>query len=898
MDMSEAVKLSRDYIEVDNVKYKVYRLDRLDEAGYLSLDHTPFSTKILIENILRNLDGYKVTEEDLEKAVRWRRSMARETIPYKPSRVLLQDYTGVPLIVDLTMLREEAVKYGVSPEKVDTFIDTHLVVDHSIKVDYYGFKEALNLNINSEFSLYEERYKILKWAQKAFKRIRVIPAGMGIVHQVNIEYLAQVISRSRYRDEYVLYPDTLIGTDSHTPMVSGIGVLAWGVGGIEAEAVLLGEPYYIIYPEVIGLELVGEPREGVTVTDIVLSITEYLRKKAGISTVGRIVEFYGEGVKSLLGYDRVTISNMAPEYGATTGYFPIDEHTLEYLRLTGRDPIHIKLVETYAKLQRLFYTLDSEPDYPYKLRFDLSTVEPSISGPANPEDRIPFSDVKKRIRQLIEEYKGSISDGVHMVWDDVEYILRDGSIVISSITSCTNTSNPNVLVGAALLAKKAVESGLKTKPWVKTSFAPGSSVVPSYLENSGLMPYLEALGFHIVGFGCTTCIGNSGPLARGIEEVISKNRLYTAAVLSGNRNFLGRIHPLTAGNFLASPIMVVAYALKGSIYWDPLSEPIGYRLDGRPVYLKDIWPSTREIREVINRYVTPDLFRKRYENIYEGPSRWRKIEAPESALYIWDDKSTYIRKAPFLDGFKLEVDKPRNIIGARVLVLLGDRVSTDHISPAGRIPEDSPAGRYLLDNGVSLEKFGTYGARRGNHEVMMRGTFANTRIRNLLVDREGGYTIYWPTKEVTTVYDAAMRYKRDGIPLIVLAGKNYGVGSSRDWAAKGPYLLGVKAVIAESFERIHRSNLIGMGILPLEFMDGENRTSLGLDGSEIYDITGLEDGLSPQKFLRVEAIKEDGEKITFNVLARLDNMVEVEYYINGGILPYVLRKIVKSYTNG
>ncbi len=895
MDAFEALKVSRDYIEVDGVKYKVFRLDRLDETGYLEIDKAPYSTKILIENILRNLDGVKVREEDLNKVLNWKRSIGRETIPYKPSRVLLQDYTGVPLIVDLAMLREEAAKYGVPPEKVDTFIEAHLVVDHSIKIDYYGFKEALLLNMLAEFNLYEERYRILKWAQKAFKRLKVIPAGMGIVHQVNIEYLAQVISRREDGEGYVAYPDTLIGTDSHTPMVSGIGVLAWGVGGIEAEAVLLGEPYYIIYPEVIGLELVGEPREGVTVTDIVLSITEFLRKKAGISAVGRIVEFYGEGLKSLLGYDRVTISNMAPEYGATTGYFPIDEYTLDYLRLTGREESHVKLVEKYSKLQGLLYNHDVIPDYPYRLRFDLSDVEPSIAGPANPEDRIPFKEVKKRIKELIREYKGGSTSEVKLKWDDVEFTLRDGSVVISSITSCTNTSNPKVLVGAALLAKKAVEMGLRTKPWVKTSFAPGSSVVPTYLEESGLMPYLEALGYHVVGFGCTTCIGNSGPLPKELEEAIAKNNIYSAAVLSGNRNFLGRVHPLTAGNFLASPIMVVAYGLKGSIDWDPLSEPIGYRPDGKPVYLKDIWPSTEEIREVINKYINPEMFRMRYAKIYEGPERWKKIDAPDTILYQWDEKSTYIRKPPFLEGFKPEVEHPRDIIGARVLVLLGDRVSTDHISPAGRIPVDSPAGKYLIENGVPPEKFGTYGARRGNHEVMMRGTFANTRIRNLLVDREGGYTIYWPTKEVTTVYDAAMKYKEEGIPVIVIAGKNYGVGSSRDWAAKGPYLLGVKAVIAESFERIHRSNLIGMGILPLQFMDGENRESLGLDGSEVYNILGISDGLSPQKVLKVEAIKEDGSKIVFNVLARLDNEIEVEYYINGGILPYVLRRIIKEY---
>ncbi len=898
MNKEEVLEISRDYIEVDGKHFKVYRLDRLDETGYFKIDKAPFTTKIFIENILRNLDGKKVKEEDLENVLNWKKTMGRETIPYKPSRVLLQDYTGVPLIVDLALLREEAAKYGVPPEAVDTFIEAHLVVDHSIKIDYYGFKEALTLNIISEFNLYEERYKILKWAQKAFKRLKVIPAGMGIVHQVNIEYLAKVVNYREDGDSYIAYPDTLIGTDSHTPMVSGIGVLAWGVGGIEAEAVLLGEPYYMIYPEVIGVELVGEPREGVTTTDIVLSITEFLRKKSGISAVGRIVEFYGEGLRSLLGYDRVTISNMAPEYGATTGYFPIDDYTLDYLRLTGRDKTLIELVEKYSKLQGLYNDYSYIPDYPYKLRFDLSNVEPSIAGPANPEDRISLEEIKKKIRKFIEEYKGGEkTTEVKISKDDVEYKLRDGAVVISSITSCTNTSNPKVLIGAGLLAKKAVEMGLRSKPWVKTSFAPGSSVVPSYLEDAGLMPYLEALGYHVVGFGCTTCIGNAGPLPKEIEDAISKYRIYSAAVLSGNRNFLGRIHPLTAGNFLASPIMVVAYAIKGSIDWDPLTEPIGYRNDGRPVYLKDIWPSTEEIRELINKYVNPKLFIERYKNVYEGPERWKRIDAPESIIYKWDEKSTYIRKPPFLEGFTPEIRHPSDILGARVLVLLGDRVSTDHISPAGTIPVDSPAGRYLIENGVPPEKFGTYGARRGNHEVMMRGTFANPRIRNLLVDRDGGYTIYWPTGEVTTVYEAAMRYKESGTPVIVIAGKNYGVGSSRDWAAKGPFLLGVKAVIAESFERIHRSNLIGMGILPLQFMDGENRESLGLDGSEVYNIYGISEGMEPQKILKVEAVKESGERINFNVIARLDNEIEVEYFVNGGILPYVLRKIIRGYSN-
>ncbi len=896
MEAGEAVKISREYIDVDGKRFKIYSLARLEETGYTDVEKAPYTIKIFMENILRKLDGGLVSEEDLKKVLDWRGSMGRETIPYMPYRVLLQDYTGVPLIVDLAALRDEAAKYGVPPEKVDTFLDAHLIVDHSVKVDYYGFKEALQLNIMSEFSLYEERYRILKWAQKAFNRLKVVPAGVGIVHQVNIEYLAKVVAYTEDGEGFVAFPDTLIGTDSHTPMVSGIGVLAWGVGGIEAEALLLGEPYYMILPEVIGVELVGEPREGVTATDVVLSITEFLRKKAGVPTVGRIVEFFGEGMSQLLAFDRTTISNMAPEYGATTGYFPVDKNTLDYLRLTGREPTQIKLVEAYTKAQGLYYEPGVEPEYPYRLRFDLSEVEPSIAGPANPEDRISLEKAKETIEKFIEEYRRRRGAGGEALvrLGELDLRIRDGVVVISAITSCTNTSNPSVLIGAGLLARNAVREGLSSKPWVKTSFAPGSSVVPSYLSDGGLMPYLEALGYHVVAFGCTTCIGNAGPLLKPVEEAIKEKNIYSAAVLSGNRNFLGRVHPLTAGNFLASPILVVAYALKGYINWDPYNEPIGYRRDGKPVYLRDIWPSTKEIAEYMNRYVKPELYKEKYRDVYKGPERWRRIDAPETIFYDWDEKSTFIKKPPFFEGFKPEIEEPQDILGARVLVLLGDRVSTDHISPAGPIPEDSPAGQYLKSLGVPPSKFGTYGARRGNHEVMMRGTFANPKIRNLLVDREGGYTIYWPTGEETTVYDAAMRYKEEGIPLIVIAGKNYGVGSSRDWAAKGPYLLGVRAVIAESFERIHRSNLIGMSILPIQFMDGENRESLGLDGSEVYNIKGISSGLEPQKILTIEAIKPNGEKIVFKGLARLDSWVEVEYYRNGGILQYVLRKIIRE----
>ncbi len=895
---------ARERLETPKGPAVVYRLDRLEEIGLTKVSRLPYTIRILLENVLRNVDGFLVTEDDVKKVASWPKGAGSEVVPFMPSRVLMQDYTGVPAVVDLAAMREVAAKYGCPPRIVDTLVPAHLIIDHSVQVEYFGSSDALRRNMESEFRRYAERYRLLKWAQQAFANLKVIPPGKGIIHQINIEYLATVVEYREYHGEVMAFPDTVIGMDSHTTMVNGIGVLGWGVGGIEAEAVLLGQPYYITLPEVVGVKLVGEPREGVTPTDIVLAITEFLRKKANV--VGKFVEFYGPGLRHLLAYDRATVANMAPEYGSTTGYFPIDDETLAFMRMTGRDEAHVRLVEWYAKLQHLYYTEDEpEPSYSQTLVFDLSQVEPSIAGPSHPEDRVPLSRAREAfreaLRRFLEERRKRAGAAGAPEWPRVRVRLQDGeevelthgAIVIAAITSCTNTSNPYVMLGAGLVAKKAVERGLRRRPWVKTSLSPGSRVVVDYLREAGLLPYLEALGFHVVGYGCMTCIGNSGPLPEPVAKAVREHDLYAVAVLSGNRNFAGRIHPLARANYLMSPMMVVVYALKGTMDWDPEREPVGYDPNGRPVYLRDIWPSAEEIRELMRRYVRPDLYRERYRDIYRGTEEWERLEAPSGDLYQWDPGSTFIRRPPFFDDFTLEPPPLDDIRGARVLVLLGDRVTTDHISPAGSIPVDSPAGKYLLERGVKPEEFGTYGARRGNHEVMVRGTFASPRIRNLLVDREGGWTVYWPTGEVMTVYEAAMRYKQQGVPLIVIAGKQYGAGSSRDWAAKGPYLLGVRAVIAESFERIHRSNLVGMGILPLEFMPGENWRTLGLRGDEVYDILGIKEGLYPRKKLTVRARRPDGEVVEFKVVARLDNPVEVEYYRHGGILKYVLRQLIR-----
>jgi len=867
----------------------------------VNLYSIPYSIRILIENTLRNLDGKIVTEEDVKALINWRDNIGRE-IPYFPSRVILQDFTGVPALIDLAAMRDAVKKLGGDPKIINPLVPVHLILDHSVQVDYYGTVYALERNMEVEIERNIERYRFLKWAEKAFKNLKVASPGFGIIHQVNIEYLAQVIHLTKFNGRLAAFPDTVIGTDSHTTMVSSLGVLGWGVGGIEAEAVMLGQPYYISIPEVIGVKLVGEPREGVTPTDLVLTITEILRKK---NLVDKIVEFTGPCVGKLSAPDRATISNMSPEYGPRTAYFPIDTETLKYLQLTGRSLQHIKFVEKYSKKIGIFRDESSpEPEYMDVITIDLSEVEPSISGPLNPEDRIPLSKVKERFIQVLNEYiEESRKRGVNVdssarapiEFDGLKTELTHGSIVIAAITSCVNTSNPTLMIGAGLLAKKAVERGLSTKPWVKTSFAPGSPVVVEYLKKSGLLQYLEALRFHIVGFGCTTCIGNSGPLPPKISDAIKSHQLYAVSILSGNRNFAGRIHPLTRGSFLASPLLVVAYALAGRLDIDLYNEPLGLDPNGAPVYLRDIWPSNREIKEVIEKAISPSDFKKRYSKIFEGGEKWRQIQVEATDLYPWDEKSTYIRKPPFFEDLTLETSEPRDIRNARTLVLLGDRITTDHISPAGSIPVESLAGRYLIERGVRPEEFNTYGSRRGNHEVMIRGTFDNVRLRNLLTpEKEGGWTIHLPTGQLMRVYEASQKYMEEGIPVIVVAGKQYGAGSSRDWAAKGPYLLGVKAVIAENFESIHRSNLVGMGILPLQFEEGQNWKTLGLTGREVFHIEGIEEGLYPRKKLRVRAVREDGSEIIFNVIARLDTNIEIEYYKHGGILKYVIRNILKK----
>ena len=883
-----------DVLETPLGKVKVFRPDRIDELGLGKYEELPYSIRIVLENLIRNYDGFVVRDEEVKAAARWPEYAGKKDIPLHPTRVIMQDFTGVPAVVDLAAMRDALRDFGRDPAELNPHIPVHLIIDHSVQVDYFGTHYALFWNIKKEYERNWERYTILKWAQKAFSNFRVAPPGKGIIHQVNLEYLAKVVWVSEVNGEKLAYPDSVLGTDSHTTMINGLGVLGWGVGGIEAEATILGQPYYMLLPEVVGVKLEGELPEGATPTDLVLYITEKLRK---IGVVGKFVEYFGEGVKKLAIPDRATIANMAPEYGATMGFFPPDEATINYLLLTGRDPRHVALVEKYLKTMKMWYDLEAPtPKYSMVVEIDLNDVEPSIAGPSHPEDRIPLREAKKRVTEVIEEYlkeKGRGRIVVELEEDGERIRLTDGSVVLAAITSCTNTSNPTLMIAAGLLAKKAVEKGLNVKPWVKTSNAPGSRVVPDYWERLGLMPYLEALRYHITGFGCTVCIGNSGPLPEKIEKAIKENDLWTASVLSGNRNFSGRIHPLVRGNFLASPPLVIAYALAGRIDIDFYNEPIGYDPNGQPVYLRDIWPSQEEIRKAVEEALDPEAFKKRYSNIWEGDEYWAKLPELDSITYPWDPKSTYIKKPPFFDNMPLEPPEPKDIIGARVLVWAPDRTTTDHISPAGRILPESKAGQYLLSLGVKPHELNTCGARRGNHEVMMRCTFDNPRFRNKLVpDREGGWTIFWPTGEVMHVFDAAMKYKEMGIPLIVLAGKQYGAGSSRDWAAKGPALLGVKAVIAESFERIHRSNLVGMGILPLEFMPGENAEKLGLDGSEVYDIIGISEGLYPGKILTVRARKSDGRVIEFKVKARLDTPIEVEYYRHGGILQYVLRKML------
>ncbi|MCC6692131.1 MAG: aconitate hydratase AcnA, partial [Chitinophagaceae bacterium] len=885
---------------------------------------------ILLENVLRNYDGFSITDEHIETLLKWKPQPPDKDIPFKPARILMQDFTGVPAVVDMASLRAEFIRHGKDGQKINPAIPVDLVIDHSVQVDYYGTDYSYDKNVELEFERNKERYELLKWAQKGLSNFTVVPPGMGICHQVNLEYLAQGITS---RDGW-LFPDTLVGTDSHTPMVNGIGVIAWGVGGIEAEAAMLGQPIFFTCPQVVGLKLNGKIPDQCTATDMVLSITRLLRDQG---VVGKFVEVFGEGLNHLTVTDRATISNMSPEFGCTVTYFPIDERTLEYMKTTNRSEEQIAIVETYCKENLLWRTGNESIQYSSVVELDLSTLEPTVSGPKRPQDKIFVKDLSKKFTSILkEEHKrdyqpqaqrkesawlmegGSgteftfgkvplsgesraevITDdklfSVRIKQKNKEFVISDGSIVIAAITSCTNTSNPAVMMGAGLLARNAVEKGLRTKSWVKTSLAPGSKVVTKYLERSGLSADLEALRFHTVGYGCTSCIGNSGPLPPAIATAVDKGELVVASVLSGNRNFEARVHPQVKMNFLMSPMLVVAYALVGRVDIDLINEPIDYDPNGQAVYLKDIWPSRQEIQKTINECLKQGDFKEVYDVIFDGSEDWQNLNVNLDQNFEWNKTSTYIKEAPFFENLSATPNEVTDINQARVLLYLGDSVTTDHISPAGSFKEDSSAGAYLKANGIAKEDFNSYGSRRGNHEVMMRGTFANVRIKNKITDKEGGFSRFFPTNEVKTVYDTAMEYQKTKTPLIILAGKEYGSGSSRDWAAKGTFLLGVRAVIAESFERIHRSNLVGMGVAPLVFTNGQNASSLGLDGTEIFTISGLANNLQPHKMLDVNAIHPSGKETKFTVEARLDSAIEIEYYKNQGILQYVLREFLKKH---
>ena len=904
-------------VSIQGEKYDIYDINKLEEKGIATVSKLPFSIKILVENLLRKMDGRVVREEDLLNIARWKKRYdAPQEIPYHPARVLMQDFTGVPAVVDLAAMRDAVNDLGVDPTKINPLVPVDLIVDHSVQVDFFGTTDALTKNVAKEYDRNSERYALLKWAQKSFDNFRVVPPNSGICHQVNLEYLGQVVVTAINGKKFIAYPDTLVGTDSHTPMINAIGVMGWGVGGVEAEAIMLGQPYYMSIPEVIGVKMVGELQKGLTATDLVLAVTEMLRK---YGVVEKFVEYFGPGMKNLTVTDRATIANMTPEYGATLGFFPVDDKTIDYLRMTNREQ-QADIVETCADALGLYYTGKEDPEYTEVLELNLAQVLPSVAGPARPQDRISLSNLKSSFSTILGcEYErdtdvGHISkfhdeSGSSTTRPDVypkkkkaceiilngdPVVLCDGHIVIAAITSCTNTSNPFVMLGAGLVAKKAVEKGLQVPPFVKTSLAPGSKVVIDYLNDANLLTYLEKLGFHLAGFGCTTCIGNSGPLPTQIDKAIVKNDLTVAAVLSGNRNFEARIHQRVKSNFLASPMLVVAFALAGTIDVDLTTEPVALDPDSKPVYLKDIWPASDEIEKLVHNHVRQEFFKSEYDKIFDGDEFWQKLAVMESTTFVWDKKSTYIKKPPYFDGFTLDPAKPTDIANANALLLLGDTVTTDHISPAGAIPENYPAGKYLIDHDVDPQDFNSYGSRRGNHEVMIRGTFGNIRIKNKLVaPKEGSYTVKFPGRDQKFVYDAAMEYKAEQKPLVVLSGKEYGTGSSRDWAAKGTGLLGIKAIIAESYERIHRSNLVGMGVLPLIFREGDSWESLGLDGSETYSITGIKN-MKPRKILQVKAVKEDGSKVNFEVIARLDTEVDVDYFENGGILPNVLRKILSE----
>ncbi len=875
----------RKTLNVNGVNYDYFSLPAAEEAGLKGLSKLPFTLKILLENLLRHEDDISVNQKDIKAVTQWLKDKSSDhEIAYRPARVLMQDFTGVPAVVDLAAMRNAIKKLGGDPERINPLSPVDLVIDHSVQVDEYATKNALNVNTRLEMERNRERYEFLRWGQTAFQNFQVVPPGTGICHQVNLEYLAKTVWTEEKNGKKIAFPDTLVGTDSHTTMINGLGVLGWGVGGIEAEAAMLGQPISMLIPEVVGMKLTGKLPEGVTATDLVLTITNILRKHG---VVGRFVEFYGPGLHDLPLADRATIANMAPEYGATCGFFPVDHATLHYLALSGRDAQTIALVEAYCKAQGLWHEAGSpDPQFTSTLELDLSSIEPSLAGPKRPQDRVALSQLTQAFDKFVDEGKHTVTKP-HTHKRESE--LHHGDVVIAAITSCTNTSNPSVLMAAGLLAKKAIEKGLERKPWVKSSLAPGSKVVTQYLEKAGLQTYLDQLGFELVGYGCTTCIGNSGPLPEPVATAITKKDLVVSAVLSGNRNFEGRVHPQVKANWLASPPLVVAFALAGTTLTDLTKDPIGHDKSGNPVYLKDIWPSNAEIATAVKQ-VSDKMFREQYADVFTGPKDWQLMEIPQGQTYTWRNDSTYIQNPPFFDSIKREPGTIGNVEGARILALLGDSITTDHISPASSIKAESPAGKYLLEKGVAVKDFNSYGARRGNHEVMMRGTFANIRIKNEMVPEiEGGFTKYIPTGETLAIYDAAMKYKQSQIPLVVIAGKEYGTGSSRDWAAKGPKLLGISAVIAESFERIHRSNLIGMGILPLEFKDGETRKSLHLKGDETIDIQGLTDNLKPRTTLKAIIHRSNGKKEEIKVLCRIDTLNELEYYRNGGILNYVLR---------
>jgi aconitate hydratase len=928
--MGKDIFKSKETLNINGTDYTFYSLPKLQNQGY-NIDKIPFSIRILLENALRNYDGFAVTKENIETLLHWMPKGSDQDIPFKPARVLMQDFTGVPAVVDIAALRAEVARKGKDPNTINPLIPVDLVIDHSVQVDYFGTEYSYERNMDEEYKRNTERYQFLKWAQKSFDNFSVVPPGMGICHQVNLEYLSKgVVERNGE-----VFPDTLVGTDSHTPMVNGIGVLGWGVGGIEAEAAILGQPIYFIMPEVIGLKLTGKLPLGSTATDLVLTIADMLRK---FGVVGKFVEVFGSGLNNLSVPDRATIGNMSPEFGCTITYFPIDDKTLEYMRKSNRSEEQIALVETYCKTNMLWRENEEKITYTEVLELDLSTIEPTVAGPKRPQDKILLKDFKgkfidlldksfgrtyltqeaREIQKSITRFEGEGGDllvsksdsktvsteietkeinGLKTVWitrRQEKFMLSDGAVAIAAITSCTNTSNPFVMIGAGLVARKAREHGIDVKPWVKTSLAPGSKVVTDYLEKADLMKDLEALNFHLVGYGCTSCIGNSGPLPPDIAKAVDEQNLVVTSVLSGNRNFEARIHPQVKMNFLMSPMLVVAFAIAGRVDIDLINEPISFDSNQEPVYLKDIWPSDDKINEILSQVLSPVDFAKNYGEIFEGNEIWRNMEVPEGKLYDWDKNSTYIKEIPFFKNISEQPDALHDIHNARALLVLGDSVTTDHISPAGAFNELSASGKYLLARGVEKKNFNSYGSHRGNDEVMVRGTFANVRIKNKLAGKEGGFTQYLPTGEEMTVFDAAEKYKEDHTPLLVLAGKEYGSGSSRDWAAKGTFLLGVKCVLAESYERIHRSNLVGMGVLPLQYKNEETAESIGLTGKETFNVTGIVNDIKPLKEVQVTTINEMGEELNFQAIARLDSNIEIEYYLNGGILQYVLRQFLKK----